>query len=45
MSSVYKSVHVLFHVNTRKVIIHTYGIGLHDDIIKYKQSEATAKKI
>ena len=31
--------HVLIHVNTHKLTIHTYGI--YNDITKHKQPEAT----
>ena len=37
--SIYSSAHVLIHVNTYKLTIHIYGI--HNDITKHKQPEAT----
>ena len=43
MYSVYKSVHVLSHAKTHKLLIHTYVI--HNDITKHKQSEATVGNV
>ena len=37
--SILLSAHVLIHVNTYKLTIHIYGI--HNDITKHKQPEAT----
>ena len=39
MSSVYQVHMLLIHVNTHKLTIHIYGI--HNDITKHKQPEAT----
>ena len=41
MSSVYLSAYVLIHVNTYKLTIHIYIYGIHNDITKHKQPEAT----
>ena len=38
-----QSIHVLLHVNTHKLTIHTYGI--HNDLTKHKQPEATMRNV
>ena len=43
MSSLYQSAHVLIHVNTRKLTIHTYGID--NDITKHNPPDATVINI